>query len=295
MSELNETISQEAEVPSVEAEAQMPETSEAAPAEAEVQAEAPAEVESSESMDSFLNSLSDDLKTNKSLQNFKDVEGLAKSYLHLNSLLGKKFSDMSPEELDSYYTKLGRPEAQDGYKLPDTIEQQETSGWYKEQAFKLGLTQDQAKGLAESYHELEQDMIQKQQAQMQQAQEQWMADIKQEFGGAFEQRIETAKTAVREYGGEELKQYLNETGLGNHPAMVKAFAKIGQDMAEDSLTTTEAKASFGTTPSEAKQELALQLRDPDFMQAYKSPSHPGHKDAVAQRQRLYQIAHPENG
>ena len=61
--------------------------------------------------------LSDDLKDIKALHSFKDVNGLAKSYVHLNGLLGKKFEDLSTDELKSFYGKLGRRENSDVYKL----------------------------------------------------------------------------------------------------------------------------------------------------------------------------------
>lgn len=39
------------------------------------------------------------------------------------------------------------------------------------------------------------------------------------------------------FGSPELKQYLNETGLGNHPELVRIFANIGKAMSEDGLVT----------------------------------------------------------
>lgn len=243
---------------------------------------------------SFLDSLTEELRENKALKNFKDVEGLAKSYVHLNQLLGKKFENMSPEELDSYYTKLGRPEDSEGYKMPDSMAP-ELGGWYKETAFKLGLTQDQARGLAESYMDIEQNIQKEQISQMEAQQEQWEASLKEEFGTAFEKRIEIAKKALRSYGGEELVNFLNETKLGSHPELVKAFAKIGKDMQEDSLTQSEASANFGVTPQEAKQKIAHLKRDPDFMKSYRSATAPGHREAVQEMRNLYEIAFPSSG
>ena len=37
------------------------------------------------------------------------------------------------------------------------------------------------------------------------------------------------------FGTPELKTYLNDTGLGNHPDLVKAFVKIGKAMSEDGM------------------------------------------------------------
>jgi hypothetical protein len=46
-----------------------------------------------------------------------------------------------------------------------------------------------------------------------------------------------------EFGGDELKQVLNESGLGNHPALFKAFAKIGKAMSEDTFVKSKAHSS----------------------------------------------------
>ncbi|MEI6907818.1 peptidase, partial [Klebsiella pneumoniae] len=39
------------------------------------------------------------------------------------------------------------------------------------------------------------------------------------------------------FGTPELKEYLNGTGLGNHPELVKAFIKVGKAMSEDGMVT----------------------------------------------------------
>lgn len=240
----------------------------------------------------FLDSLSDDLKVHNSLQNFKDADGLAKSYVHLNQLLGKKFEDLSPEDLDSYYSKLGRPEDAEGYKFPD-MENQDVKKWYQDNAFKMGLTQDQARGLAESYMELEQSgMKSMEEARAKQSAE-WLKTIQDDFGGAFDKRIEVAKKAVKQYGGDELVSYLNESGLGDHPAMVKAFSEIGKEMLEDSLTQTQASHSFGVTPQEALQKITNLKRDQNFMTSYRSSTAIGHREAVQEIQDLYAIVHPQ--
>ena len=236
--------------------------------------------------------LSDELKEIKALHNFKDVNGLAKSYVHLNGLLGKKFEDLSTDELKSFYGKLGRPENSDSYKFPD-LPKTELMGWYREKAFDLGLNQDQAKNLMESYTEIEQMRLKEMETEYQTTTNEWVDEIKADFGGAFDKRLEIAKKAVQTFGGQELKDYLNQSGLGNHPAMVKAFAKIGRELLEDRLTETDASNQFGLTPQEALHKVTTLKRDTDFMKSYRSASDPGHSAAVDEIQDLYKIAYPK--
>ena len=66
-------------------------------------------------------SLSDEIRSDKSLENIKDVEGLAKSYVHAQKLVGadkipvpNKFA--TEKDWDAVYEKLGRPKDASGYK-----------------------------------------------------------------------------------------------------------------------------------------------------------------------------------
>lgn len=45
----------------------------------------------------------------------------------------------------------------------------------------------------------------------------------------------TAKKVIDTFGTPELKSYLNTTGLGNHPELVKLALKVGKAMSEDSF------------------------------------------------------------
>lgn len=253
---------------------------------AEVQAEVQEKVSSGLS-----DLLSADLKEVKALQNFKDVDGLAKSYVHLNGLLGKKFEELSPDELEGFYSKLGRPDSSAGYSLPDSPND-ELVNWYKDKAFDLGLNQNQTRKLMDSYTEIEAMKIKEAQDAQTQVTQGWLEEIKKDFGGTFEKRVEVAKKAVHAYGGDELKDYLNKSGLGNHPAMVKAFAKIGRELLEDRMTESDASRQFGLTPQEALHKVATLKRDPDFMKSYKSAMAPGHAESVQEIQDLYKIAYP---
>lgn len=49
--------------------------------------------------------------------------------------------------------------------------------------------------------------------------------------------LSKAQQALETFGTPELKEYLNETGLGNHPELVKAFVKIGKAMSEDNMVS----------------------------------------------------------
>lgn len=61
----------------------------------------------------------------------------------------------------------------------------------------------------------------------------WGEESKKAFGTDFEKQFGLAAKAVERFGDADLKTLLRETGLGNHPAIIKAFNKIGALMSED--------------------------------------------------------------
>lgn len=68
--------------------------------------------------------------------------------------------------------------------------------------------------------------------------EQWKTDTKNdpEIGGAkFEENVNHAHQALERFGSPALKQALNKTGYGNHPELIRAFAKVGRAMADDTF------------------------------------------------------------
>lgn len=104
----------------------------------------------------------------------------------------------------------------------------------------LNLTNEQAQKLVDAYPKILAG-VQQRQAEAWQAQtEQWAADVKadKEIGGdKLTANLSAAQRALEQFGDPELKEYLDTTGLGNHPALVKAFIKVGKAMSEDKVVT----------------------------------------------------------
>jgi len=101
-----------------------------------------------------------------------------------------------------------------------------------------GLTKDQAQELLSIESDAVSKFAEAQAEQVNLKVESWKADVKQdkELGGeAYEKNVELAKRVVERFATEDFKKALNETGLGNHPELVRIFFKIGKSMAEDQL------------------------------------------------------------
>ncbi len=62
--------------------------------------------------------------------------------------------------------------------------------------------------------------------------------------------VELAKRVVDRFGTDPLKKSLSESGLGNHPELVRLLVRIGKSMSEDQLVIA------GHKPSETKKSAA---------------------------------------
>ena len=51
-------------------------------------------------------------------------------------------------------------------------------------------------------------------------------------GDKFDQSMVVALKTLNSFGSPELKEVLNASGLGNHPAVIRAFLKVGQQIAD---------------------------------------------------------------
>lgn len=236
------------------------------------------------------------------LKDIGSVEDLAKSFINQQPLIGADKvvlpgKEATEEDMGKFFTALGRPESADKYELPtEGLPENVSVGEadqkeIKDLAFGLGLNSKQTAQLYRAYASrmgTGQAALDKTGSDFAIESE---ATLKKEFGQAYDEKVSLAKSAVLEFGGEALKKALNETGLGNHPDMIRAFAKIGKAIASDEILGEGSKRNFVKSPTEAQAELDALTTDKDFNQAYLDGAHPGHAAAVQKKQDLYQAVH----
>ena len=249
-------------------------------------------------------SLPEDLRTDPSLTDIKDVGNLAKSYINGQKLIGKNRIALpdekaTDEEMSAFYSQVGRPEKSDGYQFGDRPELPEGMEYdegfetqFKDMAYQSGLSAKQAKAIYDGYHKYIIAKAETEGKTNAAQSEEWVKSLKQDFGKAYHERVDLAKRAVDSYADDKVKGWLAQTGMGNNPMFVKMFAKIGEGLAEGKSDSSGAR-SFTMTPDQAKQEIARYNRDSTFMQAYSSGDHTGHQAAVDKMNSLYRLAYPD--
>ncbi|MEQ0776177.1 protease [Paraburkholderia tropica] len=125
----------------------------------------------------------------------------------------------------------------------------------KTTAKELGLSNEQAQKVVDlgvkQAQSIQTQLVDAQKAQIAQWAETTQTD--KELGGdALGENLAVAKKALDTFGTPELKKLLNESGLGNHPEIVRLFVKAGKAISEDGRLVTGAagKQSRENTPIE---------------------------------------------
>lgn len=106
---------------------------------------------------------------------------------------------------------------------------------YEGVAKKFDLSNEQAQELIDTVG----PVIQKQQVtRIQEIRNGWIESSKadKEFGGdKLKENLAVAQSAMKEYGTPELEKFISESGLGDHPEVIRLFYKIGKTLASDSF------------------------------------------------------------
>ena len=158
-------------------------------------------------------------------------------------------------ETSEQETKEGAPEKYEFNNevadAPDVLDPEVLTA-FGEVAKELDLPQEAAQKVLDKVA----PVIQARQAeQVEKARIDWAEESKsdQEFGGeTFETNLEVAKTALNAFGTDPFKQLLSESGLGNHPEVIRFMYRAGKAISEDSYVGNSqgANAQGGNVPKD---------------------------------------------
>lgn len=241
---------------------------------------------------------------------FTRPDALAKSYATLEKQIGAKGviipgPNATDAERAAYYKALGRPDTPEGYefKKPDRIGEREipAEAWDEARSKKwqtffheLGVSKDQASKIVERALLDRMEDSDGITANIKQAQELGIAELKKVWGDAnFDTNVAAARRAALQFGGDEL---VNHPALGNDPVLIKALAKIGQAMGEKQGTAIrEGLPNMSVTPADARQQAReLTARIAQMTKADRNWSNsPEAQRLKAEKTRLFQIANSE--
>lgn len=254
---------------------------------------------------SWRDSLAPELRDLPDVKDLPDVNAAVKRMVEARKMVGAEKivipgKDATPEEVNAYWTKLGRPESADKYEVPKenmpegvTLDPALTKSAFEEM-HRLGISKNQAAELVRWNVKMAAEQRDAQALVQKQAIETNLTALRKEFGKAFDEKDRHASNAIETYGGKEALALIKANpALATNPVFVKMMAAIGREIAEDPIRGGGHQQSFAKGPTEAQAEIGRKSADEGFMKALGNAMHPGHKVAQEEWTRLHQAAFPE--
>lgn len=177
----------------------------------------------------------------------KDANEVGKYIKELQSFAGKKgdipSKDASEEEWNEFYAKMGRPESIEGYDFTVNDEFKELVGeeavpffeqaidGFKEQAFKLGASVDQADELVDWYLGQIAEDVQETNKVNEQYYADQEAELKKEWGDAYDGMNDGIKAMLMNNGMSA--EDVDSLGITGNAALAKTLGNISKSFADD--------------------------------------------------------------
>ena len=238
---------------------------------------------------SWKEAISEEFRNDPNISKFTEIDALAKSYINATRMIGQDKvavpnENSTEDQWNEVYTKLGRPESAEKYKLDfksevAPIDEAEVKK-FAETSHKLGLNNKQAQGILEYYKSIMESSDQQTKIDIETSRAESEQQLRQEWGKAFDNNVEKAKSLAKANLGVDVLEMQLKTGikLGDHPDIVKGFAKIADMMSEDKIVSTESENV--DQGKDIEQEISKIMNDRTG--PYWNKGHPEHDNIVQQ-------------
>ena len=256
--------------------------------------------DNTETVESWVDTLPDEIKTtlpqdvikDPNITKYRTVDEFMKGHVNLVQKIGQKGvilpnEKSTPEERESFFNQIGRPSKPEEYKFTkmENIHKSIQVTPESEKVFagishKLGLTNEQADGLNKWYMGVIDGTLKQQDQVFEAAKTKAETDLRAEWKDGYDLKKSLAKSVVEKFGGPEAVNAIGD--LGNNPAALKLFAKIGESMSEDTFKNP------GTTPKPKDAQTELDAIKGDMKHAYWNENDPKHFEAVQHVKKLYE-------
>ena len=233
--------------------------------------------------------ISEEFRNDPNIEKFTEIDALAKSYINATQMIGKDKvavpnKNSTDDQWNEVYDKLGRPESADKYSLnakSEVVPIDDTAiKQFAENAHQLGLNNKQAQGILEFYKNNMEGMAHQAKVDTETAQAQSTQQLRQEWGREFDTNIKKAGALAKANMNPEILDMQLKDGmrLGDHPEIIKGFAKIAGMMSEDKIVSTESENVSSNTDVETEISDIMNNKDGPYW----NKSHPDHDKMVQQ-------------
>jgi len=233
--------------------------------------------------------ISEEFRSDPNIEKFTEIDALAKSYINATKMIGQDKvavpnKNSTEDQWNEVYDKLGRPESADKYALDvksDVVPLDDGAvKQFAENAHKLGLSNKQAQGVLEFYKTSMEGTAQQSKVDTETAQVQAEQELRQEWGREFENNVKKAGALAKANINSDILDLELKSGIrvGDHPELIKGFAKIASMMSEDKIVAPESDSASKITDIES--EISTITNNTDG--PYWNKQHPDHDKVVQQ-------------
>lgn len=153
----------------------------------------------------------------------------------------------------------GAPEKYENFTLPEGMKLDEPFvAKFSEMAKTMNLSQAHAQQLVDLAAEMQTGSIETLKATLTAQAEKWAEDAKadKEFGGdKFEENAALAAQARDAFFTPDFVEFLNQSGLGNHPELMRGLIKVGKAISQDGFVPGRS----GSTPTAQRMYAASNM------------------------------------
>ena len=242
----------------------------------------------------FKDSIPEQYREEKSLENINSMDDLLKGYVHAQKLVGSNKIPVpnkhaTEEDWNEVFKRLGAPDSPEGYQYNLKDQEMDTGQLqqFNQTAHRLGLLPKQAEGLVKFYNELNGNIAANQEEQAAQAQLNTETELKKEYGPQFSKRLDQAKKlAVSTLGQEFLENtYLKDgSRLGDNLSVIKAFSSLADKLSEDEIIKGDGTGYMTAKEIEKEIDDLTQEGSP-----YWNKTHPNHQKNIQEVLKLREM------
>ena len=233
--------------------------------------------------------ISEEFRNDPNIEKFTEIDALAKSYINATHMIGKDKvavpnQNSTEEQWNEVFDKLGRPASADKYILDfksDVVPLNEGDiKQFADNAHKLGLSNKQAQGVLEFYKNNMEGQAQQSKVNTETSQVQAEQELRKEWGREFEANVKRAGALAKANLNTEILDLELKNGMrvGDHPELIKGFAKIASMMSEDKIVSPESDSTNKSADIESQISSITNNRQGPYW----NKNHPDHDKSVQQ-------------
>jgi len=251
--------------------------------------------------------LSPELKNDKTLMQFKDFDGLCRTVVNQQRMIGldkKRLvevpDDKAPDNIrNEFYKAAGRPEKPEEYKFakdPDIAEEVWDNNLIQSslvELHKAGASQKVIDTIAKIENGRVKSMMEIFKQNGERLAKEGVDAMKVEYGAKYDRAKHLANTAISMALGENkeaVDAFVNKTlsnglKLGDDPDFFKFAATLGESFSEHS------NVKLNQMPAQSNDEIQTKINELMASKEYLDAKHINHKSTLEQITKLYQQKH----